>query len=117
MARLSTHVLDTVKGVPAAGMRIDLHRLDAEGLPRHLKSVTTNADGRTDEPLLAAEAVLAGTYRLTFHVGEYFAAMRSADACRFLREVPVVFGIDDPAGTYHVPLLVSPWSYSTSRGS
>lgn len=117
MARLSTHVLDTTKGVPAAGMRIDLHRLDAEVLPRHVKSVTTNADGRTDEPLLTGDAVTAGTYRLTFHVGEYFAAMRSADACRFLREVPVVFGIDDPAGNYHVPLLVSPWSYSTYRGS
>lgn len=117
MARLSTHVLDTVKGGPAAGMRIDLHWIDAEGLPRHMKSVTTNADGRIDEPLLSADAVTAGTYRLTFHVGEYFAAAGSPDACRFLHEVPVVFGIDDPAGNYHVPLLVSPWSYSTYRGS
>ena len=117
MPRLSTHVLDTVKGGPAAGMRIDLHRLDVEGLPRHLASVTTNADGRTDAPLLAGDALAAGTYRLTFHVGEYFAAAGSPDACRFLREVPVVFGIDDPAATYHVPLLVSPFGYSTYRGS
>ena len=63
------------------------------------------------------EAIAAGTYRLTFHVGEYFAAAGSPDACRFLREVPVVFGIDDPTGSYHVPLVVSPWSYSTYRGS
>ncbi len=117
MARLSTHVLDTAKGGPAVGMRIDLHRLDATGLPRHLKTVTTNADGRTDEPLLAADALTADTYRLTFHVGDYFAAAGSPDACRFLRLVPVEFGIDDPAATYHVPLLVSPWSYSTYRGS
>jgi len=117
MARLSTHVLDTVKGGPAAGMRIDLHRLDAEGLPRHVTSVTTNADGRTDAPLLTGDVVAAGTYRLTFHVGDYFSAAGSPDAGRFLREVPVVFAIDDPAGNYHVPLLVSPWSYSTYRGS
>jgi hydroxyisourate hydrolase len=117
MPRLSTHVLDTTKGRPAAGMRIDLHRLDVDGPPRHLKTITTNADGRTDEPLLAGSTLAAGTYRLTFHVGEYFVAAGSPDACRFLREVPVVFGIDDPDGTYHVPLLVSPWSYSTYRGS
>ncbi len=117
MARLSTHVLDTVKGGPAAGMRIDLHRTDVMGPPRHVASVTTNADGRTDSPLLSGTTIAAGTYRLTFHVGEYFTAAGSPDACRFLREVPVVFGIDDPAGSYHVPLLVSPWSYSTYRGS
>jgi len=117
MARLSTHVLDTVKGGPAVGVRIDLHRLDVEGPPRHVTSTVTDADGRTAEPLLAGEAIAAGTYRLTFHVGEYFAEAGSPDACRFLREVPVVFGIDDPTGTYHVPLLVSPWSYSTYRGS
>lgn len=117
MARLSTHVLDTVKGGPAVGMRIDLHRLDAEGHPRHMATVTTNTDGRTDAPLLAGDTITAGTYRLTFHVGDYFAAAGSPDACRFLREVPVVFGIDDPAANYHVPLIVSPWSYSTYRGS
>lgn len=117
MARLTTHVLDTVRGGPAAGVRIDLHRLDAEGLPRHVVTVTTNSDGRSDAPLLAGDSIPAGTYRLTFHVGEYFAGAGSPDACRFLREVPVVFGIDDPSGNYHVPLLVSPWSYTTYRGS
>lgn len=117
MGRLTTHVLDTVKGGPAVGMRIDLHRLDVAGPPRHVTSLVTNADGRGDEPLLAGDAIAAGTYRLTFHVGEYFAAMGSPDACRFLREVPVVFGIDDPVANYHVPLLASPWSYSTYRGS
>lgn len=117
MARLSTHVLDTVRGGPAVGMRIDLHRLDVEGPPRHVATVTTDLDGRPDAPLLAGDVIPAGTYRLTFHVGDYFVAAGSADACRFLREVPVVFGIDDPAANYHVPLLVSPWSYSTYRGS
>ena len=117
MARLSTHVLDMTKGGAAAGVRIELHRFDAEGLPRHLATTVTNADGRTDEPLLAGDSLTAGTYRLTFHVGDYFTRAGSADACRFLREVLVVFGIDDPAGKYHVPLLVSPWGYSTYRGS
>jgi 5-hydroxyisourate hydrolase len=117
MGTLSTHVLDTVKGGPAAGMRIDLHTIDADGTPRHVLSVTTNADGRTDEPLLTGDALAPGTYRLTFHVGEYFAATGSADANRFLRAVPVDFHIELPAKNYHVPLLVSPWSYSTYRGS
>jgi 5-hydroxyisourate hydrolase len=117
MPRLSTHVLDTVRGGPAAGMRIDLHRLDAAGTPHHLISVTTNADGRTAGPLLAGDALVAGAYRLTFHVGDYFSSVGSPDAGRFLREVPVVFVIDDLAESYHVPLLVSPWSYSTYRGS
>jgi 5-hydroxyisourate hydrolase len=117
MARLSTHVLDTVRGSPAAGMRIDLHRLAADSDARLVKTVTTNADGRTDEPLLAGDAVTAGDYRLTFHVADYFRAAGSGDAGRFLRAVPVVFTIYDPAGNYHVPLLVSPWSYSTYRGS
>ena len=74
-------------------------------------------DSRVDSTRVVGEAIAAGTYRLTFHVGEYFAAAGSPDACRFLREVPVVFGIDDPTGSYHVPLVVSPWSYSTYRGS
>jgi 5-hydroxyisourate hydrolase len=117
MGRLSTHVLDTSAGRPAAGMRIDLHDVSGDGPPRHITTTVTNADGRTDAPLLMGDAIAAGTYRLTFHVGEYFAAGGSPDACRFLREVPIVFGIDDPSGTYHVPLLVSPWSYSTYRGS
>ncbi len=119
MGRLSTHVLDTAHGRPAAGMRIDLHCLEGDGSrpDRHVVTASTNVDGRTDSPLLAGDALVAGMYRLTFHVGDYFATVGSPDAGRFLREVPVVFVIDEPQGNYHVPLLVSPWSYATYRGS
>src|SRR5262249_48007737 len=106
-----THVLDTANGVPAAGMAIDLYR----GGPERgelLASLTTNADGRA--PVLEAAP---GTYTLRFHVAAYFRARGSADAGRFLDTVPVTFVVDDAAGKYHVPLLVSPWSYSTYRGS
>jgi len=116
VGRLSTHVLDTVRGSPAAGMRIDLHRLDAGGATL-VTTATTNADGRTDVPLVAGAALVAGDYRLTFHVADYFRAAGSADAGRFLGTVPVEFTVADPAAAYHVPLLVSPWSYSTYRGS
>jgi hydroxyisourate hydrolase len=102
---LTTHVLDTARGRPAAGVRIELFRLD----PRtSLKTVVTNADGRTDEPLLTE--LEAAAYELTFAVGEYFGE-------GFLDVVPVRFRIEDPGAHYHVPLLVSPWSYSTYRGS
>lgn len=111
--RLTTHVLDTGRGVPAAGVLIELWRET-----QLLKSARTNADGRTDEPLLAGEALEAGGYELLFHVGEYFAATGlSAGDRPFLDQVPVRFGVSDRNGHYHVPLLVSPWSYSTYRGS
>lgn len=116
MGRLSTHVLDTAHGVPARGMRIDLHRLDGADA-RLLKTVTTNADGRTDEPLLAGDQLLAGGYRLTFHVAAYFAEIAARDAGVFLDAVPVAFVVADPRADHHVPLLVSPWSYTTYRGS
>jgi 5-hydroxyisourate hydrolase len=106
--KLSTHVLDLQSGRPAAGMRIELHSLPAGRL---LKTVSTNADGRTDEPLLAAGALTAGEYELVFHVGDYF-----GDTA-FLDRVPVRFRIADPAASYHVPLLCTPWAYSTYRGS
>jgi 5-hydroxyisourate hydrolase len=109
-------VLDTAAGTPAAGMRIELHRLDA-GKKVPLADVSTNCDGRADSPLLAGETFVAGQYRLLFHVGDYFAAKVSADARRFLDVVPVLFRIDDVNAAYHVPLLVSPWAYSTYRGS
>jgi 5-hydroxyisourate hydrolase len=115
--RLSTHVLDTARGRPAAGMRVELFRLLDDGAAEPLTVVTTNADGRTDGPLLAGEALAAGSYRLVFHVAEYFQAAGEADAGRFLERVPVEFVVGDPAAAYHVPLLVSPWSYSTYRGS
>lgn len=115
--RLSTHVLDTANGVPAAGVRIELFRLEPG--PREAVARTrTNADGRTDAPLLAGDALRAGRYELVFHVGDYFRDRGVALAApAFLDEVPVRFGIADPAAGYHVPLLVSPWSYGTYRGS
>jgi len=115
MGKLTTHVLDTARGVPASGMRIDL--LGGENGATALLSVSTNADGRTDSPLLEGNALMAGTYQLVFHVADYFRRRGDPDAGRFLEHVPVAFVVDDPAGRYHVPLLVSPWSYSTYRGS
>ena len=117
MARLSTHVLDTARGIPAPGMRIDLHRYTS-GERIHLKSVLTNADGRTAEPLLSGETLEPGQYELTFHAGDYFRAtgVPLSDP-PFLDEVVVRFGMADPRGNYHVPLLLSPYSYSTYRGS
>jgi 5-hydroxyisourate hydrolase len=118
MAGLSTHILDTVSGGPAAGVRVDLVRLAPDGGRTELASTLTNADGRTDVPLLAPEAVKVGSYELTFHVGAYFraAGLKTAEP-PFLDTVPLRFQIADPARHYHVPLLVSPWSYTTYRGS
>jgi 5-hydroxyisourate hydrolase len=113
--QLSTHVLDTAAGRPAAGVRVELHRLDGTADKEALADVMTNADGRAS--LLGPESLVAGRYRLLFHVGDYFAATGNGDARRFLDVVPVLFRIDDAAAGYHVPLLVSPWSYSTYRGS
>jgi 5-hydroxyisourate hydrolase len=112
-AKLSTHVLDLTSGRPAAGMRIDLRRRGGDEL--HLKSVTTNADGRVDGPLLGADEMAEGSYELVFHVRAYFRA-RGIE-CPFVDEVPVRFVIADAETSYHVPLLVTPWSYSTYRGS
>jgi 5-hydroxyisourate hydrolase len=116
--RLSTHVLDTVAGGPAGGVRVELHRLDGAGGRIPLASVTTNADGRTDAPLLAGETMAAGLYELTFHVGAYFQlAMPALAQPPFLDIVPVRFRIADAQAHCHVPLLVSPHAYSTYRGS
>jgi 5-hydroxyisourate hydrolase len=116
-ARLSTHVLDTANGCPAAEMQIQLWSLN-EAAPRLLKTVRTNSDGRTDQPLLAEGELRAGQYELVFFVGDYFAGRAgSRPRVQFLDRVPVRFGIEDATAGYHVPLLVSPWSYSTYRGS
>lgn len=116
MGRLTTHVLDTANGCPAAGMVFELHRIDA--VRSLIVRMTTNNDGRCDAPLLVDEQMLAGRYELVFFVGDYFAARNTPqDSPRFLDRVPLAFGIADPAAHYHVPLLVSPWSYSTYRGS
>lgn len=116
MGRLTTHVLDTARGIPAAGVRISVLRGTDPGAAA-LKVVTTNADGRTDGPLLEGRELTAGAYTLVFQVAQYFTGRGDPAAGRFLDQVPVVFVVDDPAGNYHVPLLVSPWSYSTYRGS
>jgi 5-hydroxyisourate hydrolase len=119
MGHLSTHVLDTMHGCPAAGMRVTLEALAADGSARTIRTLTLNGDGRNDGgPLLNTETMAAGRYRLTFAVAAYFRA-KGVDLPEpaFLDVVPLEFGIADAAGHYHVPLLVSPWSYSTYRGS
>lgn len=115
---LTTHVLNIARGEPGAGMGITLWRLDpARNTRQLLVSTRTNANGRTDEPLLVGGAMTVGTYELVFAVGEYFHAQGSSDAALFLDEVPIRFRIADADLHYHVPLLVSPWAYSTYRGS
>jgi 2-oxo-4-hydroxy-4-carboxy-5-ureidoimidazoline decarboxylase len=118
VGRLSTHVLDTVSGRPAPGVKIALHEIgaSARGL---LKETVTNADGRTDAPLIGGEPLRIGTYELSFHVGDYFAKTHGKLAAEppFLDVVPIRFSISEPEGHYHVPLLVTPWSYTTYRGS
>ena len=115
MAALTTHVLDTMHGRPAAGLRIELYRL--AGSRQRLVDVVTNDDGRCDAPLLHGEIMVRGEYELVFHVGDYFRATGATEDPPFLDEVPVRFAIADAASHYHVPLLVSPWSYTTYRGS
>jgi 5-hydroxyisourate hydrolase len=112
--RLTTHVLDTTRGGPARGMALSLWRIDDAGARALLLRATTNADGRLDQPLLAGAALQPGRYELLFAVGAYFAL---ATTPAFLDEVPIRFGIADAGAHYHVPLLVSPWAYSTYRGS
>ena len=118
MGHLSTHVLDTAHGRPAAGMKVTLQRVDAAGGAVTLKSITLNHDGRADGPLLGAAEMAAGRYRLLFEVAGYFRALGVAlPEPPFIDVVQLDFGIADAAGHYHVPLLASPWSYSTYRGS
>jgi len=117
MGFLTTHVLDTMNGCPAAGMRVALYRLDAE-TPQLLCEITLDEDGRAGGPLLEGDAFQAGRYRLAFEVGAYFRARGAAlPEPVFLDRVPLDFGIADAGSHYHVPLLASPWSYSTYRGS
>lgn len=118
MGKLSTHVLDTMRGGPAAGVKITLDALDASGRARRLVEAMTNADGRTDQPLLSGEAVRRGRYRLVFQVGDYFRARGVAlPDPPFLDQVTIDFAIAEDGGSYHVPLVCSPWAYSTYRGS
>jgi hydroxyisourate hydrolase len=118
LAGVTTHVLDVTSGWPAQGVRVELYEL-ADGSERKLVAdVTTNADGRTDKPLMSADQARAGRFELIFHVGDYFRRRRAELADPpFLEVVPIRFGVADPQEHYHVPLIVSPWSYSTYRGS
>lgn len=117
MGRLSTHVLDTAHGKPAQGVSIELYALEGEAR-RLIVSTATNADGRTDAPLLSGEAFKTGRYEIVFQAGAYFRSLGAALAePAFLDAIPIRFAIAEPDGHYHVPLLVSPWSYSTYRGS
>ena len=117
---LTTHVLDTARGRPAAGMRVELFRLDRTGEERSLLTAThTNAEGRTDAPLIEEGELSRGLYEVVFDVGEYFAGQPETGSADppFLDRVAIRFGVSDPAAHYHVPLLTSPWSYATYRGS
>jgi 5-hydroxyisourate hydrolase len=118
MAGLTTHVLDTARGIPAMGMRAELFRLSGSGERERIADGITNAEGRTDAPLLAGAGFRPGLYELVFRAGDYFrcAGLALPDP-PFLDEIPLRFGIADAGAHYHVPLLVSPWSYSTYRGS
>ncbi|MEP7295415.1 MAG: hydroxyisourate hydrolase [Burkholderiales bacterium] len=117
MGKLTTHVLDTANGCPAAGMAVSLYRLDG-ATPTLLKHITLNHDGRADAPLLADAAFVPGRYRLVFGVAAYFRALGTVLADPpFLDEVPLDFGLATVGQHYHVPLLASPFAYSTYRGS
>ena len=118
MAGLSTHVLDNVCGGPASGVAIELFSVAADGGRTPLAKALTNADGRTDAPLISAADARVGAYEIVFHVGDYFRATGAATAePPFLDIIPIRFAIADTKAHYHVPLLVTPWSYATYRGS
>lgn len=117
MGKLSTHVLDVTQGRPGEGVGVELYAVDG-GARILLKSLVTNQDGRCDAPLLEGDAMRIGRYELVFAAGTYFAAQGiTLPEPKFIDRVTIAFGIADPAQNYHVPLLVSPWAYSTYRGS
>jgi 5-hydroxyisourate hydrolase len=118
LAGLSTHVLDVTRGGPAWDVQVELYELDVDGSRRLIAKTKTNTDGRTDKPLIGASEARIGQFELVFHAGDYFRSQGANTAePPFLDLVPIRFAIADPAAHYHVPLLVSPWSYSTYRGS
>ncbi|WCM18127.1 hydroxyisourate hydrolase [Paraburkholderia bryophila] len=117
MGKLTTHVLDTANGCPGAGIKVELFALSGD-TRRALKTTTTNDDGRCDQPLLEGDALVPGEYELVFAAGDYFASIGTkVPEPRFVDRVVLRFGVADAGAHYHVPLLVSPWSYSTYRGS
>ena len=114
---LTTHVLDTARGLPAAGLKIELYRVSGNA-HRKIAEAVTNDDGRTDTPILPKSKMTAGQYELIFFCGPYLEATGGATGqIKFLDQVPIRFGIDDESAHYHVPLLLSPYGYSTYRGS
>jgi 2-oxo-4-hydroxy-4-carboxy-5-ureidoimidazoline decarboxylase len=116
--RLSTHVLDTHRGCPAAGVAIDFFEVTSSGTSRHISRAVTNADGRTDWPLIAAQPIPIAQYELRFGIGEYFARQGTpVTDPPFLGVIPIRFAVAEPEAHYHVPIIVTPWSYSTYRGS
>ena len=115
--RLTTHVLDTARGKPAAGVKITLYRISGQS-HRKIAETVTNADGRTDAPMLAGDALKEGRCELVFSAGDYLRASGQATGeVLFLDEIPIRFGVPDAGQHYHVPLLISPFAYSTYRGS
>lgn len=117
MGKLTTHVLDTARGKPAAGVTIWLYRVTGNS-HKKIAEVVTNADGRTDGALLEGEKLTVGQYELVFHAGDYLRATgQAAGDVLFLDQIPIRFGITDASAHYHVPLLISPFAYSTYRGS
>jgi hydroxyisourate hydrolase len=118
LAGVTTHVLDVTSGWPAQGVRVELYELAGAAERKLVADVATNADGRTDKPLISAEQARAGRFELVFHAGDYFRRRRMEMADPpFLDVIPIRFAVADPQAHYHVPLIVSPWSYSTYRGS
>ena len=117
MAHLSTHVLDTARGIPAKGLRIELHRIEND-MRRRVATGVTNADGRIAAPLISGDLLEIGVYELVFHAGDYLrSAGLQAKEPAFLDQIVVRFGVAEPDRNYHVPLLLSPFGYSTYRGS
>ena len=118
MGKLSTHVLDTANGKPAQDIKIELYRASDTAQNVLIKTLMTNSDGRTDELLLDASNIEVGEYIIVFHVADYFTSLGLEQTePAFLNRIPIQFGVFDATQNYHVPLLVSPWSYSTYRGS
>ena len=115
--RLSTHLLDTARGSPAAGVEVRLVVLSADNAPQQIAEAITDADGRTPQPLISGRPIPTGTYELHFHIGDYIEQQSAPPSPRFLDIVPVRFHVAEPEAHYHIPLLFTPWSYSTYRGT
>jgi 5-hydroxyisourate hydrolase len=117
---VTTHVLDTARGVPAAGIQVDAYLVAEDGEPGArtlVGSATTNADGRTDVPIIAADAIAEAEFELVFHAAAYLGQFATSRGVPFLATIPIRFGVSDASQHYHVPLLLSPFGYATYRGS